>query len=244
MPVGGHHDGARLVAFGLGQRHAEQRPQIGPHVGLGQGHQGRQRVDALGQVLAGRLLQLAVAGGDVEDVVADLEDHAEAVPELGAGVDLGGREAAGQRPDAARRRSERRRLAADRREVVLAAAPGLEGGAHLGHLALAQAAQRVGQQFGDVDAEAGGDGGAAGQQVVAGDDGHQVPETAVDALDVAPDGRLVDHVVVVERGQVDQLDRDPAHQVVLGGARGCRRWRWPGPAGAAGACRRRRSGGS
>ena len=66
-------------------------------------------------------------------------------------------------------------------------------------------------------AEAGGDGGTAGQQVVAGDDGHQVPETAVDALDVAPDGRLVDDVVVVQRGQVDELDRDPAHQVVLGG---------------------------
>ena len=124
---------------------------------------------------------------------------------------------AGQRADAARRRGERRRLAADGREVVLAAAVDLEGRAHLGHLSLAEAAQRVGQQRGDLGAEAGGDGGAAGQQVVAGDDGHQVAEAAVDALDVAPDGCLVDDVVVVERGQVDELDRHAAHQVVLGG---------------------------
>ena len=66
-------------------------------------------------------------------------------------------------------------------------------------------------------AEAGGDGGTAGQQVVAGHDGDQVPETAVDALDVAPDRRLVDDVVVVQGGQVDELDRDRAHEVVLGG---------------------------
>ena len=139
---------------------------------------------------------------------------------------------AGQRADAARGRGERRRLAADGREVVLAAAGDLEGRAHLGHLALAQPAQRVGQQLGDVGAEAGGDGGAAGQQVVAGDDGDQVPETAVHALDVAPDRRLVDDVVVVERGQVDELHRHPAHQVVLGGvaaAPGGRGQRQQGP---------------
>ena len=60
----------------------------GPASGSSSAIERRQRVDALGEVLAGRLLQLAVGGGDVQDVVADLEDHAEAAPELGAGLDL------------------------------------------------------------------------------------------------------------------------------------------------------------
>ncbi len=89
--------------------------------------------------------------------------------------------------------------------------------AHLGHLSLTEPAQRVRQQLGDLHPKAGGDGGAPGQQIIAGDDGDEVPETAVDTLDVPPDGGLVDDVVVVERGEVDEFDRDPAHQFVLGG---------------------------
>ena len=112
---------------------------------------------------------------------------------------------------------ERGRLAGDGRRVVLVAAGDLEGGAHLGDLSLAEPGQRVGQQCGDLGAQAGRDGGRAGQQVVAGHDGHQISETAVDALDVAPDGGLVEHVVVVQRGQVDQLDRHRAQEFVLGG---------------------------
>ena len=69
---------------------AEQRAQVGAGVGVRERDQGGQRVDPLGQVLAGGLLQLAVGGGDVQDVVADLEHHAEAVAELGAGLDLAG----------------------------------------------------------------------------------------------------------------------------------------------------------
>ncbi len=112
---------------------------------------------------------------------------------------------------------ERGRLAADGRDVVLPAARGLEGRADLAHLSLAEPAQRVGQQRGDVGAESGGDGGAAGQEVVAGDDGDEIPETAVDTLDVAPDRCLVDDVVVVQGGEVDELHGHPAHQVVLRG---------------------------
>ena len=46
-------------------------------------------VDALGQVLAGRLAQLGLGGDDVENVVADLKDHAEGLPEGRQVVDLG-----------------------------------------------------------------------------------------------------------------------------------------------------------
>ena len=115
------------------------------------------------------------------------------------------------------RREEGGRLAVDGLEVLLAAPPDLEGGPHLGHLALAQAAQRVGQQLGRLDAELGGDGGRAGQQVVAGHDGHQVAEATVHTLDISPDGCLVNDIVVVERGQVDELDGHATQEVVLGG---------------------------
>ena len=52
-------------------------PQLGTGHRIGQRQQHRQRVDALGQVLTGRLSQLGLGAHDVEDVVADLEDHAE-----------------------------------------------------------------------------------------------------------------------------------------------------------------------
>ena len=104
-------------------------------------------------------------------------------------------------------------------EVFVLGPGDLEGGADLGDLPLAELAQRVGQEPGDLGAQTGGDLGRAGQQEVAGHDGHQVPEPAVDALDIAPDGGLVHDVVVVQRGQVDQLDGHPAEKVLLGGIR-------------------------
>ncbi len=86
------HDGARLLALGLAQRLPEERTEVGACIGIGQGHQRRQVVDAFGEILSGRLEELARGGRDVEDVVADLEHHAEAVAVLGQCVDLGRRD--------------------------------------------------------------------------------------------------------------------------------------------------------
>ena len=90
----------------------------------------------------GRLPQLALGADDVEDVVTDLEDHAEAVAELGEGLDLGAR----ARPPVSapmrhRRGHQRGRLAGDGLEVVVLGPRQLEGGAHLGHLSLAEPAR-------------------------------------------------------------------------------------------------------
>ena len=74
----------------------------------------------------------------------------------------------------------------------------------------------MGQQRGNLGAQVGRDGCAAGQQVVTRHDGDQVAESAVDAFDVAAHRGFVDHVVVVERGEVDELDGHRAHEVVLG----------------------------
>ncbi len=64
--------------------------------GVEQGTLHRKRVDALGEVLPGRLAELALGGDDVEDVVADLKDHAEGLAEGGQVVDLGPVEAGGE----------------------------------------------------------------------------------------------------------------------------------------------------
>ena len=87
----------------------------------------------------------------------------------------------------------------------------------LADLALAQPGEGGGQQPGHLGPEAGRDAGGPSQQEVAGDDGHQVPPPVVDALDAPPGRGLVHHVVVVQRGLVDQLHRDRPEQDFLGG---------------------------
>ena len=102
-------------------------------------------------------------------------------------------------------------------EVLLGRARHLEGGAHLGHLPLAELPERRRQQAGDLGAEARRDLGRAAEEVVAGHDGDEIAEPAVHAFDVPAHRRLVDHVVVVEGGEVDELDRDPAQEIRLAG---------------------------
>ena len=62
-------------ALGVVERAAQQRPSSSP-LGAGEGPQHGQGVDALDQVVAGRLAELLVGGDHVEDVVDDLEGHA------------------------------------------------------------------------------------------------------------------------------------------------------------------------
>ena len=97
----------------------EQVPQLGRRAAAGgQGPDDRQGVDALDEVVAGRLAELRLGGGQVEHVVDDLEGHAEGVAEAGQRLDLGPVEAGHERADAARGGEQRRRLAADRLQVL------------------------------------------------------------------------------------------------------------------------------
>jgi hypothetical protein len=75
------------------------------------------------------------------------------------------------------------------------------------------------------------------QQEVAGEDGAQVAPPGVDALDVVAGGGLVEHVVVVQRPDVDQLDRDPAGDGLVADGAGRAPRRRVGRA-----CRRREGG--
>ncbi len=208
-------DRSRLLPLGLAERLAEQRAELGARVRVAQRDEHRERVDALGKVLARRLAELAVFRDDVEDVVAELEDHPERAPELGERVHLVAPRSARQRADPAGRRHEGCGLAGDGREVVLLTAVRLEARPHLDDLSLAQLPEGRGEEPGGFGPQRGCDRRGAREEVVPGHDRHQVAVPAVHALDVAPYRRLVDHVVVVEGGQVDELDCDAPEQVVL-----------------------------
>jgi hypothetical protein len=75
------HDRAGLVPLRLVEGLAQQRGQLGTGPGVAQGLQDRQGVDTLGQILARQLPQFLLGADDVEDVVAQLEEHAEAATE-------------------------------------------------------------------------------------------------------------------------------------------------------------------
>jgi len=113
-----------------------------------------------------------------------------------------------QRADLAGPRQERRGLGADQQVVVRLA----EGQpvvrlelAHLPHRHLVGHAGEDAQRFEIVETDQLDD--RAGVQVVAHDHGGLVREQGVDRRHPAPQGRVVDRVVVHQRGQVDQLDR-------------------------------------
>src|ERR1019366_7859192 len=95
---------ARALAIVVVEGRTQQGSQFLAHGLVAQRHQRRQVVNALGQVLPGRLAQLVVDGDDVQDVVAQLVNHAEAASELGQRVAYLGAVPGGQRTDTTTRR--------------------------------------------------------------------------------------------------------------------------------------------
>ena len=77
--------------------------------------------------------------------------------------------------------------------------------AELLDLALAQPADRAGEQAGDFGAERGGDLRGPRQQEVAGEDRLQVAPLGVHRLHAAAGVGLVDDVVVVQRAEVHEF---------------------------------------
>ena len=105
---------------------------------------------------------------------------------------------------------------AERYDVL--GAVGVEEVLQLEHLAAAELADRRGEQPGDVGAERRRERRRLGEQVVAGEDRDDVRPARVHARHAAPGLGLVDHVVVVERAEVHELDRGAAGDRVVGRA--------------------------
>ena len=110
-PVGPDDAESRLD-LDLLERAAQQVPQLGRRgAACGQRPDDRQGVDALDQVVAGRLAELRLRGRQVEHVVDDLEDHAEGVAEGGQRLHI--------RPVKGRRRARRCAPAVENSDAVL-----------------------------------------------------------------------------------------------------------------------------
>ena len=204
----GPEQGQRLGVQGvIGQRAAEQLEQAGV-VGRGRGlrHQHRQRGDALAEVGAGGLAGLGRVGGDVDDVVGELEGGAddlavrrERLLDLGAGAAEAGA-VAGRGGD------EGTGLAGDDLEVVLERVLVGAGLDRLQDLALDQPGEGLGLDPDGVRAQQGGELGGLREQEVAGQDRDQVVPAGVGRLRAAAQVGLVHDVVVVERADVGDLD--------------------------------------
>ena len=106
--------------------------------------------------------------------------------------------------------NKRRGLALDRRGVVLLGAVDVEEVLELEHLSAAQLADGRREERGDVGTERRRQRRRAGEEEVAGEDRHDVAPAGVDAGHAAAGLGLVDHVVVVERAEVDELAGDRA----------------------------------
>ena len=154
------------------------------------------------------LAERGVGRREVEDVVDDLEAHPEVATEAGERVERGVADARDHAADPTRRREQRRGLALDRGRVVLLGAVDVEEVLQLEHLPAAQLADGGGEQRGHVGAERRGQRRRASQEEVAGEDGDDVAPAGVDARHAAPGLGLVDHVVVVQRPEVDELAGD------------------------------------
>ena len=183
----------------------------------GQRPQDGQRVDALDEVVAGRLAELLGGVGDVEDVVDDLEHHPERVAPGGQRVD--------RRDGRARRRCRR---CGRRCRTATPSCPGSTRGSCPRTCVMSyvwrscsispshsQPIVRASSPATSVPSD-GGDLRRPREQEVAGEDRLQVPPLGVDGLDAAAGVGLVEHVVVVERAEVDQLAGDAAAHDVVG----------------------------
>ncbi len=182
--------------------HQRTQPRVGRRVRERVQH--RQSADAFPQIGARGLP--GVGGGDVDDVVGDLERHADgpAVPAQRRGLIL---RAPGEHPGVAGAGvDQRRRLLVQHAQVmgdrVLAGRrpdgfPGLPG-----H----QLGERLGDDPHRVRAEPGDQPGGVREQEIAGQDRDGVVPPGVRRLGPAAHVRLVHHVVVVQRRKMDQLD--------------------------------------
>ncbi len=201
----------RAQGFGdlglVGERTGDHALEVGiRRVRRGRDHQRRQRQDALAQVGARRLA--GRVGGDVEDVVGQLEHHADLFAVGAEGVQHLPGGSADHAPEARRRGDQRPGLVGHHVEIVPQPVVPRPRTARLRDLALHQPGERLGLQRHVVGAQGGHRRRRAAEQVVADQDGHRVVPARVRAVDAAAHLRLVHDVVVVEARDVRQLHHD------------------------------------
>jgi hypothetical protein len=212
------HERERFEELPVVERTSESLPEA---AGCVESPQHRQGVDAFDEIVACGLAELRLGGDDVEHVVHDLECDPVGLAVLREGVHVAAGQATDEGADSARRREQGGRLALDGMQVCGLRARDVVGRPELSDLSLAQPPDRGREQRSDLGAEGSSDLRGLGQQEVAGQDGGEVPPPCVHALDRSPGHCLVDDVVVVERPEVDELDRDAAAHCIVADLRFC-----------------------
>ena len=193
-------------------------------IGSAKGEKHRKRADALTQVRAGRLAGVLGLARDVEQVVGELEGDAELLAVRRDRIGHLRRAPRGDRADPAGRSDQRAGLALEHVEVMRDRVLTLGGADGLEDLPGAQALERTREQTHDLRAEVGRDVGGPREQEVAGEDGDRVVPARVGRGCAAPQRGLVHYVIVVQRGQMRELDddraRDDAHRLRVAVLRG------------------------
>ena len=166
---------------------------------------------ALAQVGAGGLAGLGGRGGDVDDVVGDLERDPHRVTEPAQPHDLLARRTGVLASELGGGGDERPGLLPDHPQVVLggvlvaATDAGTDG---LAHLPGDEFGEGLGDELDGGRTEVGQQHGGVGEEEVAGEDRGGVVPPAVGGLDAAAHAGLVHDVVVVQGGEVDHLADD------------------------------------
>ena len=154
---------------------------------------------------------------EVEHVVDDLEREPVSGTEVGERLDVFARQVGHERPDATGGAEKGGRLAGDGCEIVLDGPVGVVGVLQLEELSLTQPPDGGGQQRGDLDTERRRQLGGTGQQEVTGENRPVVAPDGVHRLHRPSSGGVVHDVVVVERSQMHQFDRNRSADDLVGG---------------------------
>ena len=168
--------------------------------------QHREGALALAQVGAGRLARLVGLRPDVDEVVGELEGDAEPLAELAHRLDRRGVAPGEHRAVARGRGDEDAGLVGEDAEVVVDGVDALGAGPVVADLARAEAHERLGLDLDGLGTEVGDDVGGRAEEQVADEDRRGVAVGGVGARGAASHVGLVHDVVVVQRGEVGQLD--------------------------------------
>ena len=176
----------------------------------------RQGEHALDHVVTGGFTQLSLGGGQIQDVVHDLEHHPVGVPTGRECLDMVPRQSGGDTADTGRGRKERGRLTINRGHILIDAAIEFELRGELRDLALHQSADGVAEQPGHLGAQRRRNLRRPGQQEIARQNGPVIAIAGVHRFDTPAHLGIVHDVVVIQRADLHQLDTAPTLNDVVG----------------------------
>ena len=200
--VGVAVEGGRDVALDAAQK------LVGIRVGAGEAAQVEQREgrDARAQVGAGGLAGVVLRGGEVDHVVDQLEGDADLLAEVGDGLKVLLRRVGEQHADLGRGGDERSGLVGEHLEVVVDRILVVTRTDRLVQLAEAEPLEGLGLQLEGLEAERRPDLARAGEEQVAREDRDRVAPDVLGTRHAPAHLRLVHDVVVIQRGEVRDLD--------------------------------------